>query len=473
MNTVTPPPQNDPIEEGSKSWRLRYLRRVHQRRVALRFFPDSAQLECGRGRVPWRDVTFRRREGSPERYATGIKSCGSVWSCPVCASRIGHRRGHELTDAIAEAQARGWRVVFATATVPHGIQHRLEDVRAALVESWRFLFMGNPWKRQAARVGFRGQVKAVEVTVGDAGWHPHIHALLFLEGDIGEAAFQELAEWMRLRWERKVRAWWMDERGGGRTLRARHLGRKIPRDHRPAFGAPHPAHSLRLVWARKSAGWYISKLGLGRELTSVQTKVGRGGNLTAFQLLESFARDPSDRWAFSRWVEYCRGMVGKRAIVWSPGLHAELSGGAELTDQEVLELAPPIDPIELIVDSDLWDLVTRPHMKGCLEDHRTGARYCNPRCRAGMEPGELEAGILYVLHRATGPPPDDVFRSIFEGLLRQVGERPSRLEHDPGARRWYVSEAAGLRVVPLDLEGLALRAFTLDAPLESEAPRAA
>src|SRR5690606_4995850 len=43
------------------------------------------------------------RENSPLRTASlgGVQTCGSVWSCPVCARRIAVQRGDEIKQALA------------------------------------------------------------------------------------------------------------------------------------------------------------------------------------------------------------------------------------------------------------------------------------------------------------------------------------------------------------------------------------
>lgn len=55
------------------------------------------------------------------------------------------------------------------------------DLAAFVTETFRKVKQGKAWTQGRDRFGWLGDVRALEVTHGDNGWHPHIHALVFLK----------------------------------------------------------------------------------------------------------------------------------------------------------------------------------------------------------------------------------------------------------------------------------------------------
>lgn len=64
---------------------------------------------------------------SKNAFYTGLQTCGSVWTCPICAARITEVRRQEISQAIDEAYKLGYQSAMVTFTFPHNNTMSLED----------------------------------------------------------------------------------------------------------------------------------------------------------------------------------------------------------------------------------------------------------------------------------------------------------------------------------------------------------
>ena len=115
-------------------------------------------------------------------HYSGLVTCGSIWPCPVCASRIQERRRPGVQQAIDWAKGQGYQVVMVTFTFPHKSWQSLGDLLARQADAFKRLRKGRPWDTMKADRGFKGLIRSLEVTHGANGWHPHTHELWFLKG---------------------------------------------------------------------------------------------------------------------------------------------------------------------------------------------------------------------------------------------------------------------------------------------------
>lgn len=252
---------------------------------------------------------YRGPEGA---YFAGLQTCSSVWACPVCSAIIRQRRAVTIEHA-AEAWTgqQGRWLAFLTLTVRHGQFERLEDLFSGLATCWRKVQQSYWWRR----LGWSGFVRATEVTYGANGWHPHLHILLFGEGerpDLG-ALERELS----VRWRSVV------ERSG---LRPTSL-----------------AHGVRLQAVGEggaSLGSYLGKVfdgegesrSVGLELARSDMKRG-GPGLSPFELLDRAAH--GDRRSEGLWHEYEQVTHGRRAIEWTVGF-LDRFGLRDAEDEELV-----------------------------------------------------------------------------------------------------------------------------------------
>ncbi len=312
---MTAPATNSPslgIEgSNSASNRETMLQRRHRLRRRAGQIAGSivATRDCGRRSVS-ADGSVQVWQGAGGGVQVrSVRTCGSIWACPVCAQKIAAKRCDELAELLAKHGEAGGGAALLTLTVPHQAGQRLRDVRAMVLDAWAKL-TGSGWWRRTVKGDFRvaGFVRAVEITHGRNGWHPHIHALLCIDGgglDPSELAALRLGlleQWTRfIRGDRVNRRGDIVEEGDGPT--------------------PDPEHGIDLVAADCGSGTvarYVAKWGAGQELSGHAAKRGRKGNRTPFQLLED--ADRGDRMAASLFRHYVKTTKGTRHLGVSPVL---------------------------------------------------------------------------------------------------------------------------------------------------------
>lgn len=255
----------------------------------------------------------------------GVKRCASPWACMCCSPAIGERRAAELDAAFAEWKRRGGTLLFVTATIQHERADDLGELLDVIQRAW-----SRTWRFEAPRFGtgkntmgmlmnghrvrpswYAGQARAIETTHGRAGWHPHVHAAVFVEPGADEATVTADLERLMVRWGESLARM-------GRTARLSLVRDKlsgelvVPGWHvRPIDDAAETARYLTKV----QGGW-----GAGLELARMDLKRGRQGGRKPFDLLEA-AMD-GDTAAERLWWEYERATQGRQRIVVSPGLMA-------------------------------------------------------------------------------------------------------------------------------------------------------
>lgn len=108
----------------------------------------------------------------------GILSCGSVWHCPVCSSKISQYRAKEITNLHQTlTDSRGFSAFMLTLTVSHKKSTPLAESLDVIVKAFTYALNHRRFKEAFPDFLY---VKSLEVTYGKNGWHPHIHALFFM-----------------------------------------------------------------------------------------------------------------------------------------------------------------------------------------------------------------------------------------------------------------------------------------------------
>jgi hypothetical protein len=115
----------------------------------------------------------------------GLRTCDSPWACPVCAPSLAERRGEALARTLEHFHEMGFRIVHAVLTVRHTKGESLVDVFGALADAWRRMGKDRAFRPYWEGLGY---ARAVEVTFGKNGWHPHAHLALVVppERDVYE-----------------------------------------------------------------------------------------------------------------------------------------------------------------------------------------------------------------------------------------------------------------------------------------------
>ena len=274
-------------------------------------------------------------------HVQGVKRCASPWACPRCAPTIRQRRAHELTALVERAQAEGHTCLLVTFTLPHRADEALTTVLGDLAGTWRRMWSG-AWSQ-----GFReawsllGQVRSVEVTYGDNGWHPHVHTVFFLDTPKAEVDAELIGLWLAVfqRWADSA------EKVCGRRPSARN------------------GIDVELVHDAQAVGEYVSDSGgwsIGAEVACQPAKIGKsGGAVTPFGLLGAAAMW-GDAGARDRWLEYEDATKGRHAIQASRGLYERYE--VTRTDDEDAAAPEAVEVVATVeVDVVVWVALVELH----------------------------------------------------------------------------------------------------------------
>lgn len=317
-----------PVEvKGSFLRRKRWERRSTSAKFLA---PLATEMENGfrrpvrPARCAWtlgQSVGVMHDGGSRPAGYSGIERCGSIWVCPHCSAVIRAGRAREIEQAVKYHQERGGTVLFFTGTARHHQADTLAVTMDAILEAWRKLTAGRPWKRIKEKYQVSGYIRSIEVTYGGNGWHPHAHCLLFLDADISPDQLEELRPTLYELWATCV------EKAGGKRPTEKGLDlQRLDTDGKLL------ARYLSKVQDEKKQGWSA-----GAEMTRSDVKSGRNGSITPFQLLDDHpGYDEQTRARL--WREYYLVSKGRRAITWSRGLKERCCIG-EVTDADILDAA--------------------------------------------------------------------------------------------------------------------------------------
>lgn len=282
---------------------------------------------------------------------SGLQACSSVSACPCCSARIREARARTIEAAGIAHLREGGRLVFVTLTLPHDTGDDLADLLDTVLQGWTHLQRDKTWRTLGERFGIDlggrkrrvGFVRSLEVTHGRSGWHPHVHALLFLDGSAGRDAAAALADCLRSTWQEYVtgRGWRLPEQLDVQAIAGR-TGHE---------GLLRYLAKVQDQWAEPGD----SRWSLGREMARGDRKRGRRWHTRLpFQLAASAAEGSARD--LKLWHEYERATKGRRIITASQRLFRTL-GVAEVVD----ELAPEVvDGVEVAqIEPADWKLVVR------------------------------------------------------------------------------------------------------------------
>jgi hypothetical protein len=294
---------------------------------------DHRVCICGRRPAPTAaGVEVRQTEGG-RAYFRGLIRCGSVHTCPVCAAQIARTRQLEATTLLGRHLAAGGTALFLTLTVPHDAGQPLRELRATVAGAWSKVLGGKGWKTLRARYGLIGWIRAHETTHGPAGFHPHLHVLLFCARRMSDGEQAELHAALFGRWARAVT--------------------------RAGLRAPLPGLCpMKAIYSNNVAD-YLTKISAVLELTRTDGKGGRGGNRSPFQVLSDYAAAgrPADA---AIWREWTEGMKGARQLTFSKGLR-ERYAVEVTTDEEIATAEVGGDPV-VILSRAAWKHICRVPM---------------------------------------------------------------------------------------------------------------
>lgn len=325
----------DPLISLARRWRMKYeVRRL------LGY--GSRQAKCCRWRIPTKHVEIFRSNEFEKTFFTGLEICSSVWLCPLCAAKISERRVKELQTGLDNAKSQGLWVQLLTLTFPHGLGDRLSVIKRKLIKAYSgTMLQGKYGHKLKSDLGFSGTIRALEVTHGANGWHPHIHVLIFTSNKL---PLSIQVEFWRSAWKRACRL----------------------------VGLPDPsdAHGCTLQNG-SAAAQYVSKWGLAQEMAKTHLKKGKLKGASPWDLL---AISSGDVWenmpdydrsrAGDLWLTYAKAFKGERQLVWSKGLKNLLCVDVKTDEELAQEEIETAARIYLITDQQWsWILAARAEVQ--------------------------------------------------------------------------------------------------------------
>lgn len=315
----------------------------HVRRLLPNDRVSHCMCACGSG-----GVEVLQAPSAIASYS-GLQVCGSVWTCPICSTKIAEERRRELNHALQWGRDSGYQPVLLTLTMRHSIGHTLSDSLNSLKTAKKRFHQSRAWL--GVKASLEGHITATEVTHGVNGWHPHFHMLIFLNTTNEEEALS-LVKGARKAWQTAL-----NSVGYGFNDHAYH------------------------VQGASSAGNYVSKWGPAEEMTLSKAKEAKksGKGRTPWQLLaySAIGHKPSG----ALFSEYAKVFKGYRQLVWSPGLKERI-GIEDVQDREVAattESALEAGPFEHVttIEKSLWRKIVehglRAQVLEVLEQEGPGA----------------------------------------------------------------------------------------------------
>lgn len=320
--------------------------------------------------TPGNDVAIRVSKAGNRLVAgaSGLITCSSVWSCPVCSAKISTERSQVVADAIRRWNSTGGRVLFATFTLRHNSSQDLATVWDGLADSWRHFLGGKGWKDLRNQFSLDGWIRAVEVTYGANGWHVHAHTAVFVSGtDTTPAFLDRLSDALYHRWELATNA--------------------------NGFSTTRDAFDCRATFSDSGLARYLVKSSnvhnTARELTHGTSKTARKTSRTPFAILADLAAtktfdcrcsislndDGSIRYRKTcdacLWRHWEKNSHGRRQISFSTGFRAIIDN---------IELPETTDSDEILTDSMVVLLIDPSSWRRLAETDAPVRLYRNLEC---------------------------------------------------------------------------------------------
>ena len=261
-------------------------------------------------------------------HYNGLMVCGSVWTCPVCASKITERKAsivQQVIDRHMDKDANNGDVLLVTFTTPHTRNDSLKFLLDAFKKAERGFSKTRAVMQIKKELGFIEPIKSLEITFGHKnGWHPHSHQLWFVKKDVD---LEVLTDRLYAHW---------------RVYCLKH-----------GLQEPSRLHGLNIVKG-KNASEYITKMGwnISAEVTKSHTKSGKNGNFAPFDLLNEFS-NTQETWAKKAFIEYSKATFGLQYVSRFPKLQ-QLYDVEDKTDQELAEESTEKATLIGFIEHALW-----------------------------------------------------------------------------------------------------------------------
>ncbi len=283
--------------------------RLHKIRAEIRNRNLASQRVCDCGYKPLGshvEVHFNREHHSAK--VAGLETCGSVWACPVCRTKIMSGRADELRQIGEGFREDGGRTSMITLTVPHYRGQALSTIlgthktKKGLAGAFARMRAHRQWRELKDVIGYVADTRAIEVTHGRNGYHAHVHMLIYYNSAVDITELEN----------RVYRLWASVCESAG-------------------LERPSTSHGVRVT---EGDGEYLAKWGAPCELTSQAHKQAKNGNQTIAELEAMLNADAAHQ-AEPVLREYYAAMHGRKLLTWGgKNLRKEYLDVPDMTDEE-------------------------------------------------------------------------------------------------------------------------------------------
>lgn len=269
---------------------------------------DWGTHSCLRGQLGG-ETCVHVNNSTGKAHFSGLKTCGSVWVCPICSVKVSTRRRDEITNAMNSHEGSKLYQVLVTYTLQHNRKDKLPKLINDLKDATRYMLNGRFRKEFYNQFNVAGYIRSVETRYrSKTGWHPHIHELLLLKTPPNPEGIKEFL-----------------------------MGRYGKRLESKGYLVNEHTIDVRIKNADTSeiVSDYLTKSSIELELTSGNWKKGK--SVSPFQLL-SLYHETGNEWFAALYREYAEATRGKKWITWSRGLRdLLLEDEEEEEDEEIAD----------------------------------------------------------------------------------------------------------------------------------------
>ena len=136
-------------------------------------------------------------------FLFGQMTCKNTWACPICTARMMAKYRSEIASMLDMLRDKKFTnhdyiAIGLTFTVPHLAFMRCKETTDILYNTWRYFTMKNSKKSNshvytsfANAVNVKYHIRVAEYTYGENGWHPHFHAIFWID----RAHADEVLQW--------------------------------------------------------------------------------------------------------------------------------------------------------------------------------------------------------------------------------------------------------------------------------------
>lgn len=314
-----------------------------------KLLPKERVKSCLRCRIDkTKEVSVKYNVSTKKAHYGNLQRCGSVWCCPNCSPKITEQRKNEVKQAV-ERHKGG--LYMLTLTIPHYMGDNLELLLLGFRGALKRFFNGTRKAKAIwADMGKIGHIKALEVTWGQNGWHPHYHILIFIDKELSDYDTAPLVEL----WQNSCRL----------------------------ANLPIPNAKYGLDFREGEYSEYVTKWGWGveSEMTKGHLKKGRGSNWSAWDLLKYYAfGDGDDVEKYGKlFQEFAIYFKGSQQLHWSRGLKA-MFGIGEKTDEQIADETQQNAEDVYDLNREFWWLICKYQRKAdflhCVEYDQANGGY--------------------------------------------------------------------------------------------------